>query len=92
MKQQNNIDMIETVANGLKLLKEQFVFVGGATVSLYLRPDDLSEVRPTDDVDCVVEITSRQEFYSLQASLEKIGFKHSMEKKAPICSDHPPEN
>lgn len=85
MKKQNSIDMIEIVAEGLKPLKEKIVFVGGTTVSFYLQPDSLDEVRPTDDVDCVVEITTHKDFYSLLATLEKIGFKHSMERSAPIC-------
>jgi hypothetical protein len=50
-----NIVRIKVVANALDTLKEKVVFVGGATISLY--PDKpVLEVRPTDDVDVIIEI------------------------------------
>lgn len=50
-----NIVRIKAVANALDTLKEKVVFVGGATISLY--PDKpVLEVRPTDDVDVIIEI------------------------------------
>jgi predicted nucleotidyltransferase len=86
MKHNKNVAMIEVVSKGLtKSLKEKVVFVGGATVSLYLEDKTSTAIRPTDDVDCVIEITSRQNYYDLQSTLEKAGFKHSLEEKAPIC-------
>jgi hypothetical protein len=85
MKTKSNVAMIEVVAKGLGPLKERAVFVGGATVSLYLDDKASTSVRPTDDVDCVIEITSRQSYSDLQAALEKSGFKHSKDEKAPIC-------
>jgi hypothetical protein len=51
-----NIDMIEIVAAGLRELCDQVVFVGGATTSFYIDDPASAEMRPTDDVDCVVEI------------------------------------
>jgi len=85
MKLKSNIGMIEIVAKGLGPLKERAVFVGGATVALYIGKSSSVTVRPTDDVDCVVEITSRQDYHDLQAALEKSGFRHSKDEKAPIC-------
>lgn len=50
-----NTVRIKAVANALDTLKEKVVFVGGATISLY--PDRrVFEVRPTDDVDVIIEI------------------------------------
>ncbi len=77
--------MIETVAKGLADLKEKVVFVGGATVSLYLKDEAARDVRPTDDVDCVIELTGRQDFYKLEQELEKRGFRHAMGPADPIC-------
>ena len=57
MTHQTNITRIKAVANALDLLKEKVVFVGGATISLY--PDkgrQVFEVRPTEDVDVIIEI------------------------------------
>ena len=55
MNHQTNIVRIKAVANALRKLNEKVVFVGGATISLY--PDRaVFEVRPTDDVDVIIEI------------------------------------
>lgn len=85
MNDRNNIAMIEVVAKGLGALRKDFVFIGGATVSFYLKGTSPTEIRPTDDVDCIVEISSHKDYHTLQATLEKAGFSHSMKEKAPIC-------
>ena len=55
MSHHTNIVRIKAVANALNELKEKVVFVGGATISLY--PDSpVLEVRPTDDIDVIIEI------------------------------------
>lgn len=73
MSHQANIARIRAVSNALGPLKDQVVFVGGATVSLYA-DRAAAEVRPTEDVDIVVEITSRLQYALLEDQLRKIGF------------------
>jgi hypothetical protein len=52
-----NLVRIKAVHQALKGLEQDYVFVGGATVSLYATSPDLAtEIRPTDDVDIVVEL------------------------------------
>ncbi|HAT71411.1 MAG TPA: hypothetical protein DCS63_01170 [Elusimicrobia bacterium] len=80
-----NLEMLAVVANGLGHLKDKVVFVGGSTVSLYLTDPAAQTVRPTEDVDCVIEIVTRGQYYKLEANLEKLGFRHMMEENAPIC-------
>jgi hypothetical protein len=68
MSQHTNIVRIKAVANVLGQLKDKVVFVGGATVSLY--PDrSVYEVRPTDDVDVIVEILNYRERSKLEDQL-----------------------
>ena len=57
------IEKLEKAAAILPNISEQFVFTGGATVILYAREDVYSEIRPTEDVDCVVKVNSRSEYY-----------------------------
>jgi len=76
-----NIVRLKVVANALAEWKDKVVFVGGATVSLYASRPLAVSIRPTEDVDVVVELVSLVEFYSLQDHLLKIGFKHDMEAK-----------
>jgi predicted nucleotidyltransferase len=78
MNHHTNKVRIKAVANALGDLKEKVVFVGGATISLY--PDrPVFEVRPTDDVDVIVEIINYTGRAKLEEKLRSIGFSHDME-------------
>ncbi|MCF8341518.1 MAG: hypothetical protein K9I82_11120 [Chitinophagaceae bacterium] len=57
MSHHTNIVSIKAVANLLNLIKEEFVFVGGATVSLY-GDETRGEARPTEDVDVIIELAA----------------------------------
>lgn len=80
-----NIDMLQTVANGLGELKAEVVFIGGAVSQLYAMDTAASDIRPTQDIDCVIEIGSRLKFSKLEADLRKKGFMNDTSKGAPIC-------
>jgi hypothetical protein len=76
-----NITRLKAVANTLREWKDKVVFVGGATVSLYASRPMAVSIRPTDDVDVVVELISLSEFYKLQEYLLELGFKHDTESR-----------
>ena len=57
--------MLALVARGLRDLKDRVVFVGGATVEMYITSPAGDPLRATDDVDCVIGITSRVAFGQL---------------------------
>jgi hypothetical protein len=57
------IENLEKVATILARVPEKFVFTGGGTIVLYVDEIVRDELRPTKDVDCVVEIFSRTEYY-----------------------------
>lgn len=71
-KKNQNIEMLAVVAKGLGELKEKVAFVGGATIGLYLSDPGTSELRPTDDVDCVVEAASRAKYGELEERLRRL--------------------
>ena len=48
-KSSRNIEMLGIVAEGLKGLKEEVVFVGGATVDLFITDPAASGTRETDE-------------------------------------------
>jgi hypothetical protein len=77
--------MLETVARVLSQVPTTIVFTGGATISLYLDEAAAPDIRPTDDVDCVVEIISRAEYYRLSDLLRTLGLQESTEPGAPLC-------
>lgn len=80
-----NIKMLQTVANGLEELKDEMVFVGGSVAELYADNPAASEIRPTIDVDCVIEIRSRLQFARLEENLRAKRFKNDTSEGAPIC-------
>lgn len=62
------------VAEALKEIKEQVVFVGGAIVSLYTDDPAADEIRPTKDIDLTVQIHNLVHWENLQERLSGIGF------------------
>ncbi len=80
-----NIDMLQTVANGLGELKDIVVFVGGVVAGLYADDPAASDIRPTKDVDCVIELKSRMEHARLEENLRTKGFVHDTSEDAPVC-------
>ena len=80
-----NINMLQTVANGLGELKNDMVFVGGAVAELYASDPAASDIRPTLDVDCVIGLSTRLAFYRLEENLRARGFANDISPGAPIC-------
>jgi hypothetical protein len=81
----SNVAMLQTVAIGLEELKDEMVFVGGSVAELYASDPAASDIRPTLDVDCVIELSSRIAFVRLEENLRTKGFAHDMSPEAPIC-------
>jgi hypothetical protein len=83
MNHHENLVRIKAVHNALADLKDRVVFVGGATVSLY--PDRAAlDVRPTNDVDVIIEILNYADHGRLEEKLRSIGFTHDTESGV-IC-------
>lgn len=75
-----NLVRIKAVAQCLKGLEQDYVFVGGATVSLYSTNIALAQnIRPTDDVDVVVELASYSGHAEMDEKLRKLGFVNDIE-------------
>jgi len=84
MKNNSNMVMLELVAQGLADLKDDVVFVGGTTTALYITDPAATNIRPTNDVDCIVEITSRISYHQIEDKLRALGFKNDVNSKL-IC-------
>lgn len=69
-----NLPHLEVIAAALGDLRERVVFVGGSTAGLLLT-DPLAEgVRPTLDIDAIVQADTLVQFYRVEAQLEQRGF------------------
>lgn len=78
-----NVVRVKAVYNALEELKDKVVFVGGATLAFYSERQQF-EVRPTDDIDVIVEILNYAGRAALEEKLRSIGFQHDIES-AVIC-------
>jgi hypothetical protein len=79
----NNLIMIEQVASHFCDLLDQVVFLGGAVTGLFFTENAAEEVRFTQDVDVIVEVTSHADYYQLEAALRKKGFINDQSEDAP---------
>lgn len=59
------------------------IYVGGACVGFYVDDLGAAEIRPTEDVDVILEIATEIERVQLDEKLRRSGLKHDME--GPIC-------
>jgi hypothetical protein len=81
----SNIAMTEQIANALGSLKEKVVFVGGSVAELYADYPEISDIRPTADVDCLLELHTYYNYNKLEEELRKLGFMDDTTQGAPIC-------
>lgn len=77
--------MLQTIANDLAELKDELVFVGGAVTELYVNDPAAADIRPTTDIDCVIELSSRTAYAKLEEDLRAKGFANDISIDAPIC-------
>lgn len=80
-----NIAAIAEVAEALKDIKDQMVFVGGAVVSLYTDDPAADEIRPTQDIDMALNIVNISHWEKVQEKLGALGF-HPDPFGHAICS------
>jgi hypothetical protein len=69
-----NIAVVAEVAQALKELKNQMVFIGGAVVSLYADDPVADEIRPTADIDMTINLMNFSNWAKIQERLAELGF------------------
>ena len=80
---------IDLVAEALEGVAPRFVFVGGALGAIYPLRVGFT-IRPTDDVDVVVDGVPQGDFHLLEARLRHAGFRNAASADAPRCRWLPP--
>jgi len=83
-RRHGNIDNLLTAARLLGDLANEVVFVGGAATALLLTDSAAPDVRPTIDVDVIVEVASRPSYQRFQERLRERGFYEAMDEEV-IC-------
>lgn len=70
------LQRVERVALGLGEIADRVVFVGGCIPAFYVNLDKFEEPRPTEDVDCIIELCSLADHQRLEHALRTKGFRH----------------
>lgn len=68
---------LEVAAQLLGPISDEVVFVGGATVHLWLTEPGAPPARATEDVDVICEVASRAEYYRLGERLRERGLQEA---------------
>lgn len=79
------IAALRAVASRLDELGIAYAFLGGSVVGLLLDHPEISSIRPTDDVDVVIEVISRARYADFEQQLRSLKFDHDMRPGAPRC-------
>ena len=78
-----NLELLLGMARAMGPLCEQVVFVGGCATGLLVDDAGLMDVRPTEDVDAIVEVASLGAYHRLAEQLMQRGFTQTMEDNTP---------
>ncbi|HVW09237.1 MAG TPA: hypothetical protein VHC90_11685 [Bryobacteraceae bacterium] len=81
---------VVAVANLLRPILDELVFVGGAITALLISDEGAGPPRTTLDVDAIAEITSYAEYAAFGERLRALGFSEDYERRCaamPVGSE-----
>jgi len=82
---QHNIERLKLVAHRLEELCDEVTFVGGCVTGLLITDKAAPDVRFTVDVDCIINVITRIDYYSFAEKLRQKKFKELIYGDHPIC-------
>lgn len=85
-----SIELLENAAGALEGLVEEVAFLGGAAFVLWISDPAAAPFRPTKDVDVIVEVGSRVEYYSFGERLRERGFEEDSDRALMCAWRHRP--
>jgi hypothetical protein len=74
-----SFELLEHASQTLEPVLSEVVFLGGASIVLWITDPAAPAPRPTKDVDVVVEVTSRTAFHAFEERLRSLGFNEDQE-------------
>ena len=80
-----NTRRLDRIAKALGELNKQVVFVGGCVAQLYAEDPAATDIRPTMDVDCVVNLSSYPDYNHFCELLRARRFTNDTRPGAPYC-------
>ena len=80
-----NRALFESVVRLLAPVLDELVFVGGCTTGLFITDRAAAGIRPTKDVDAIVDVTSYAKYAALSERLRALGLAEDTTPSAPLC-------
>lgn len=80
-----NRALFESVVRLLVPMLDELVFVGGCTTGLFITDPAASGIRPTRDVDAIVDVASYAKYMALSERLRRLGLAEDTSPDAPLC-------
>jgi hypothetical protein len=80
-----NRALFESVVRLLASVLDELVFVGGCTTGLFITDPAAGGIRPTKDVDAIVDVTSYAGYAALSERLRALGLAEDTTPGAPLC-------
>lgn len=80
-----NRALFESVVRLLVPVLDELVFVGGCTTGLFITDPAAGGIRPTKDVDAIVDVTSYAKYAALSERLRTLGLAEDPTPGAPLC-------
>ena len=80
-----NLEIMILAVKQLGELVDEMVFLGGCATGLLITDPAAPPIRVTRDVDAIVQVVSRADYYQLSEKLRTKGFKEDDSEGAPIC-------
>jgi predicted nucleotidyltransferase len=80
-----NVALLLSAIDKLAPLLDRLAFVGGCVTGLLITDPASAPVRPTLDVDVIIEVASYAELTALEQQLRQLGFRETQAQGAPVC-------
>ena len=80
-----NRALFESVVSLLAPVLDDLVFVGGCTTGLFITDPAAGGIRPTKDVDAIVDVTTYAKYAALSERLRALGLAEDSTPGAPLC-------
>ncbi len=80
-----NRALFESVVRLLSPMLHDLVFIGGCTTGLLVTDSAAAGIRPTRDVDAIVDVTSYAAYVTVAERLRALGLAEDATPDAPLC-------
>ncbi|HEY4812961.1 MAG TPA: hypothetical protein VIH71_18075 [Solirubrobacteraceae bacterium] len=81
-----SVELLERAAQALEPVLGEVVFLGGASIVLWITDPAAPAPRPTEDVDVVIEVTSRAAFHARSSSAKSSDPSRTCAPTSPTSS------